>query len=109
MTTLGTNITFNVIDMQGKNHFPKGALGLVYRHDAIIRNHTTGKTWQETYLIRSTSEAAPATPWRLDKVSMVAGGPMEAIYAEDRTSHWASPEEAAKVLAASLVGFNIFQ
>lgn len=108
-TTLGTNLTFTVLDMQGKNRFPMGAEGLVYRCQVRLVNPSILRKWAETYYIRTGETSFEGRPWRIDKASVVAGGPFEAVYAEDRTSHWASPEDAAQVLAAALVGFNISQ
>lgn len=106
---LGTNLTFTILDMQGKNSFPEGAEGLVYQCQVRVVNPSILRKWAETYFIRTGGCSPNGRAWRIDKASIVAGGPFEAVYAHDRTSHWATPKEAAKVLAAALEGFNISQ
>lgn len=85
-TKLGiTMFKFSVLDHRGRNGFPTGPRGIVYRCAAGA----------DLYYIRSDEKG-----WRVDLQPVV--GPVEAVYDEDRNSHWATAKDAAKALQGAV-------
>lgn len=98
-TRLGTDLTFEVVDMRGKRGFPQGQKGLLFAHHERreIRCVNTGLPIKRdaTYVIR-----ADETGWRIDEVFAV--GPATAVYGPDREDHFPTQVGAAKALKAYL-------
>lgn len=101
-TQLGSNLKFNLYDMQGVRGFPYGHEGFLYEYleNRTIRDKNTGRPIKREarYVIRT--EPADHT-WRIDLLPKM--GPTEAVYGpQDGASHWATPELAAQALGALL-------
>lgn len=98
-TSLGTPLTFEVIDMRGRNGFPKDDTGYVFVHHErrVLKRRYTGLPYVRTaeYRIRTDPHG-----WRVDHTDGMM--PPSAIYGENRREYFASPEQAAEVLKAYL-------
>jgi hypothetical protein len=100
-TNLGTSTTFKVYDLRGTNGFPQGQDGLVFEHreQRLIACKYTGESIKRDarYVVRT---AAGESGWRIDRIP--GFGLIEAVYGENRQSHWATNHEAAAALQWAL-------
>ena len=94
-TTLGTSLTFLILDYRGKYDFPGDQNGFVFEHRRSIPKTTS----TEGYAIRTDDTGGG---WRVDYIPQF--GPKETVYGPNRESYWPTNEEAAAALELYLKG-----
>lgn len=99
-TRLGTDLTFEVVDMRGRNGFPKGQRGLAFRHQErrTIQCRSTGLDIRRNadYVVRTDQTG----DWRVDHRE--GFGIDVAVYGPNRESYFPSHTAAAVALKAHL-------
>ena len=101
-TRLGTELTFEVLDMRGRKGFPKGQTGLVFVHKdtRVVPCRLTGQSihLNATYVVRT--DTARPREWRVDHQDF---GPLfTAVYGPDHESYFLTNEDAAATLVNHL-------
>ena len=97
-TNLGTKYRFDILDKRGKDGFPDGPEGLIYRLDVekALHEYPVGgtKDWKATFVIRTDTSGRG---WRIDKMDLFIAESVRGL-----KDYYRTPKDAAKKLAAYL-------